>query len=227
MIYDYSYNFGFLSDWMSANPQLSKRKILQALGSNDYECFNRWLNGEIPMPVMLILKFCNTFGIPLENFFRDKNATARFVVPSPGVNDMIEPNGGYPDYGHKHGRQMARPEASERIDSIMPLQQSNSEIMIDGDESVAIATLKLTMMHREDIITEKHKRELSDIMKTMAERETAIRKEVEDECRAERNRLLDIIAQQTTQIAELTKKNIVLDMSQRGFDMASEDADAG
>lgn len=209
MNYDYVYNFAYLGEWKAANPQLSKNKILKSIGSSDYECFNDWLAGKKPMPTGLLLKFCNTYGVSLSNFLRDKNATRSIIIPPPEVNDMIEPAGGWPEYGHKHGRQVVNPKANVHIDNVDPYNQQKSEVKdspIPEDESMAITTLRLTMKHREDLIEERHKKEIANLQKEWALRELELRKEIEQEYKAERMKHLQIIADQTSQIADLTNK---------------------
>ena len=209
MIYDYTLNFNYLSQWMEANPKYSKRQVLKAIGSSDYECFNRWLNGELPMPINILLKFCNTFGVPLSNFFCDKNAPASFTVPAPTESDSTDPSGGYPDYGHRHGRQNTNPQAEQHLESNLP---SSSEkpfafppsLETKGDESIAIETLKLTMAHREELLYERHKTEIVSLQREWAQKEISLRKELEKGFYAERMRYLDVIANLTQKIADLS-----------------------
>ncbi|MBQ0075024.1 MAG: hypothetical protein KBT34_12640 [Prevotella sp.] len=211
MKHDYYYNFGYLSQWMTANPELSKRKVLQSLGSNDYECFNRWLNGEITMPTSILLKFCNIFGVPLSNFFRDKNADTNSWIVAPSINDMIEPQGGYPNYGHKMGRQTINPHSDLFIESNDPMMPIVDKSIMACDkcseESETIQTLKLTMSHQKEILEERHKQEIANIQKEWAIKEMELRKQIEEENKEERKRLLNIISIQSNQIADLTRIN--------------------
>ena len=42
---DYRFNFGFLSEWMREN-NMTKRDVLNAIGSKDYAGLNDWIAGE-------------------------------------------------------------------------------------------------------------------------------------------------------------------------------------
>lgn len=86
---DYRFNFGFLSEWMREN-NMTKRDVLNAIGSKDYAGLNDWIAGERPMHIEAILRLCNTFNIPLGCWFFDNNARADIEPPRPGIDDRTE-----------------------------------------------------------------------------------------------------------------------------------------
>lgn len=95
----YQYNFSFLNEWLKANPEIPKGEILQAIGSKANNRFKAWVRCEGPMPVISMLRLCNAYQIPLSAFFRDADAgTDGAVVPGmPMPDDILEPAQGYAD----------------------------------------------------------------------------------------------------------------------------------
>lgn len=95
----YQYNFSFLNEWLKANPEIPKGEILQAIGSKANNRFKAWVRCEGPMPVISMLRLCNAYQIPLSAFFRDADAgTDGAVVPGmPMPDDILEPVQGYAD----------------------------------------------------------------------------------------------------------------------------------
>ena len=47
---EYRYNYKFLQSWMTEN-NISNRRVLEAIGTQDNKSMNSWKNGERPMPV--------------------------------------------------------------------------------------------------------------------------------------------------------------------------------
>ena len=93
----YQYNFGFLKQWLAANPQLQVKTIQAALGSKSNNSWKGWLNGEGTLPIISLLRLCNAFQIPLSAFFRDadSNGEAAVVPGTPTIDDELEPKGGF------------------------------------------------------------------------------------------------------------------------------------
>lgn len=93
----YQYNFGFLKQWLAANPQLQVKTIQAALGSKSNNSWKSWANGEGTLPIISLLRLCNAFQIPLSAFFRDadSNGEAAVVPGIPTMDDELEPKGGF------------------------------------------------------------------------------------------------------------------------------------
>ena len=68
----YEYNYSFLERWMSANEKVDGKQILQAIGSTSNQSLRLYLDRKCPMPVISILRFCNTFHVPISAFIVDK-----------------------------------------------------------------------------------------------------------------------------------------------------------
>ena len=181
----YQYNFSFLNEWLKANPEIPKGEILQAIGSKANNRFKAWVRCEGPMPVISMLRFCNAFQIPLSAFFRDADAgTDGAVVPGmPMPDDILEPSQGYADNTddrQQRERTILNPLSVRVTPSIIP-GVTTKQIKAD-DTQEPPATV--------DNISDAN---LAAIIK------------MEKEHMAQQRRLLDIIAEQQKQIADLTR----------------------
>lgn len=179
----YQYNFSFLNEWLKANPEIPKGEILQAIGAKSNNRFKAWVRCEGPMPVISMLRLCNAFQIPLSAFFRDADAgTDGAVVPvMPMPDDILEPAQGYADNtdDRQHGeRSMLNPLNVRVTPSVVPGVTARPIKVDDTQEPPATV----------DNISDAN---LAAIIK------------MEKEYMAQQHRLLDIIAEQQKQIADL------------------------
>ena len=179
----YQYNFSFLNEWLEANPEIPKGDILQAIGSKANNRFKAWVRCEGPMPVISMLRLCNAFQIPLSAFFRDADAgTDGAVVPGmPMPNDILEPAQGYAD-------NMDDRQQGER--SILnPLSVRVTPSVVPG---VTAKPVKVD-----------DKQEPPTTVENISDANLAAIIKLENEHMAQQRRLLDIIAEQQKQIADL------------------------
>lgn len=179
----YQYNFSFLNEWLEANPEIPKGEILQAIGSKANNRFKAWVRCEGPMPVISMLRLCNAYQIPLSAFFRDADAgTNGAVVPGmPTPNDILEPAQGYAD-------NMDDRQQGER--SILnPLNVRITQSVVPGVVSKPCKD--------EDI------QEPPATVENISDANLAAIIKLENEHMAQQRRLLDIIAEQQKQIADL------------------------
>lgn len=179
----YQYNFSFLNEWLKANPEIPKGEILQAIGSKANNRFKAWVRCEGPMPVISMLRLCNAYQIPLSAFFRDADAgTDGAVVPGmPMPDDILEPVQGYADNmdDRQQGeRSILNPLSVKVTPSVVPGVTARSIKVDDTQEPPATV----------DNISDAN---LAAIIK------------MENEHMAQQRRLLDIIAEQQKQIADL------------------------
>ena len=179
----YQYNFSFLSEWLKANPEIPKGEILQAIGSKANNRFKAWVRCEGPMPVISMLRLCNAYQIPLSAFFRDADAgTDGAVVPGmPTPDDILEPVQGYADNmdDRQQGeRSILNPLSVKVTPSVVPGVTARP-IKVDDTQEPPAAV---------DNISDTN---LAAIIK------------LENEHMALQRRLLDIIAEQQKQIADL------------------------
>lgn len=181
----YQYNFSFLSQWLEANPAIPKGEILQALGAKSNNRFKAWVRCEGPMPVLSMLRLCNAYQIPLSAFFRDADAGADgAVVPGmPTPNDILEPAQGYADNmdDRQHGeRSMLNPLNVKVTTSVIPGVGAR-QIKVDDTQKPPAAVDNISDANLAAIIR------------------------LENEHIEQQRRLLDIIAEQQKQIADLTR----------------------
>ena len=179
----YQYNFSFLNEWLKANPEIPKGEILQAIGSKANNRFKAWVRCEGPMPVISMLRLCNAYQIPLSAFFRDADAgTDGAVVPGmPTPDDILEPVQGYADNmdDRQQGeRSILNPLSVKVTPSVVPGVTARP-IKVDDTQEPPAAV---------DNISDTN---LAAIIK------------LENEHMALQRRLLDIIAEQQKQIADL------------------------
>lgn len=179
----YQYNFSFLNEWLKANPEIPKGEILQAIGSKANNRFKAWVRCEGPMPVISMLRLCNAYQIPLSAFFRDADAgTDGAVVPGmPMPDDILEPAQGYADNSddrQQGERSILNPLSVKVTPSVVPGVTARPIMVEDTQEPPATV----------DNISDAN---LASIIK------------MEKEHMAQQRRLLDIIAEQQKQIADL------------------------
>ena len=179
----YQYNFSFLNEWLKANPEIPKGEILQAIGSKANNRFKAWVRCEGPMPVISMLRLCNAYQIPLSAFFRDADAgTNGAVVPGmPMPDDILEPAQGYADNmdDRQQGeRSILNPLSVKVTPSVVPGVTARPIKVDDTQEPPATV----------DNISDAN---LGSIIR------------LENEHMAQQRRLLDIIAEQQKQIANL------------------------
>ena len=179
----YQYNFSFLNEWLKANPEIPKGEILQAIGSKANNRFKAWVRCEGPMPVISMLRLCNAYQIPLSAFFRDADAgTDGAVVPGmPMPDDILEPAQGYAD------NQDDRQQGERSI--LNPLSVKVTPSVVPG---VTARPLKVNDTQEPPATVDN----ISD-----ANLVSIIR--LENVHMAQQHRLLDIIAEQQKQIADL------------------------
>ena len=179
----YQYNFSFLNEWLKANQEIPKGEILQAIGSKANNRFKAWVRCEGPMPVISMLRLCNAYQIPLSAFFRDADAgTDGAVVPGmPMPDDILEPAQGYAD------NQDDRQQGERSI--LNPLSVKVTPSVVPG---VTARPIKVNDTQEPPATVDN----ISD-----ANLVSIIR--LENEHMAQQRRLLDIIAEQQKQIADL------------------------
>ena len=102
----YQFNFGFLSQWLEANPDIQKNAILYAAGTKANNSFKSWTQGEGAMPIITILRFCNSFQVPISAFIKDlDDGKEAITIPAlPSENDILEPVGGFLSIDDRRGR---------------------------------------------------------------------------------------------------------------------------
>lgn len=114
------YNYGFLADWMKANPSIKRNEILQSMEMSDYNTLRNWVEGATMLPLTQLMKFCNRFNVPITAFFLDEKADDTSIIAPITPNSMIEPAGGWPDSSRKAGIKVCDPRANIHMITTMP-----------------------------------------------------------------------------------------------------------
>lgn len=229
---DYSYNYGYLQQFMDSH-KLAKKDLLEALGCGDYVSLNKWLDGKVPVHVTAMLRFCNYYNIPLDGFFFDGDGMPAEIRPTlPDSNSQTLPVDGY---GIKEGRGrgivetriterqissqaqatvvaegLARQSEQQhrRDEALMQLgQRTNADKLIPETEDPSGKAAGTTAEQQNLVETIlrmqlEHANEMRTTEREHHEREDRIRRDCQASFDAERNRLMDIIERQN---AELSK----------------------
>lgn len=189
------YNYSFLGKWMQVNRKISIDTILQAIGTTSNNSLRLWENGKSPMPVTSIMRFCNTFQVPISAFFCDMDADNENPAPyiKPDTNDQFEPDGGYVKERQQGCRGLYDPLDVHIIPStvpglVVPVQREETTGQ-ERNNNTHISTATTTDMEALMELETKHS--------------------------LQRDKLLDIIAEQQKQIAELTSQLLSMKKSTR------------
>lgn len=90
----YRYNYSYLTEWINANTQIPVNTILQAVGSKSNNSLRSWEQKLCAMPIVTLLRFCNSFQIPIEAFICNTGEPFKDKVYIP-TSAQFEPDGGY------------------------------------------------------------------------------------------------------------------------------------
>lgn len=203
------YNYSFLGKWMQVNRKISIDTILQAIGTTSNNSLRLWEKGKSPMPVTSIMRFCNTFQVPISAFFYDMDADNENPAPyiKPDTNDQFEPDGGYVKERQQWSRGLYDPLDVQTIPCTVPGLVAPAQQEETPEPERANNTHMSTT--------------------TTTDMEALI--ELETKHSLQRDNLLDIIAEQQKQIAELTHQLLSMKKSTRyntpqdyTIDMAAE-----
>jgi hypothetical protein len=118
--HNFVYNYGFLADWVKANPQILRKDLLESLGIYDYGTLGKWIDGITMMPLAQMMKFCNAWNVPITAFFFDEQADENDVCAPITPESQIEPNGGWPDPNRKNGPKVCDPRTTVHQNSKLP-----------------------------------------------------------------------------------------------------------
>lgn len=195
----YQYNYSFLSKWLETNKKnLPKGAIQEAVGSKSNNAFKSWVRMDGPMPVITMVRFCNAFQIPISSFFRDADAQDGAVPSRPETDDQLEPNGGYADLESRTQgeRTVLDPLDVPMIKTVIP------------DSSLSVAEVTEDDAHADTnqvVVGNITDANMAALIKLQREHAANERELME-----QKNKLLDMIAEQQRQIADLTNQLLKL-----------------
>ena len=124
----YCYNYSFLEKWIKANRDITDRQILHAIGTTSNARLGHWERMKAPIPTIQLMRFCNTFQVPITAFIVDTDdkydkSIDELDYVQPDMNDQFEPDGGYIPQNERRpngGRALRDPLDVDRIKSIIP-----------------------------------------------------------------------------------------------------------
>lgn len=177
----YQYNYSFFEEWLKANEKMKDKVLQDVLGIKANSGIEKWILKTRPMPIVSILRFCNSFDIPLSAFIKEGSGEDWAIVAGhPRVNDQLEPNGGYLPVGAKRKR--------------------GEHTLLDP---VEVNSYSCTMP--ESFSLEEHKN-FFEVPKATDTIDSASLIALENKHADQRERLLEIISEQQKTITELTEK---------------------
>lgn len=190
----YAYNYSFLEQWVQENGEIQKKEFLKALGIKSNNGLKAWIDKKGPMPVLSIIRFCNSFQVPIACFFRDLETgnISNFTPERPNINDQLEPEGGYDQGERGRGyRNLEDPTKCTPRQSNLPTEYK------DCTEIEPISSL-------ENLDTSNKQQET--IKKTESYIDSNALITLENKHCDERQKLLDIIIEQQKKIDDLSKQ---------------------
>lgn len=124
----YCYNYSFLEKWIKANRDITDRQILHAIGTTSNARLGHWEKMKAPIPTIQLMRFCNTFQVPITAFIVDTDdkydkSIDELDYVQPDINDQFEPDGGYIAQNERRpngGRALRDPIDVDRIKSVVP-----------------------------------------------------------------------------------------------------------
>ncbi len=218
---NYQFNYSFYDEWRKANPGIVRADMLNALEIQSDNGLKSWQEKERPMPILTILKICNSFQIPLSNFFVDMDDDPNGQMPMPkyDTNMQLEPDGGYKKERKPGKGAVIDPTAKVSRTTNIPEQYLQSSIM---------ARKKIMEAVRAECEDTEHTSGSSDGTATVVQNiDLTALLELERTHAEQRKELMDIIKNQRQQIVELTNKLLRAQdkQSMRGYNygMVAED----
>lgn len=217
------YNSHFLRSFMIDN-NLTKKDLLEALGSSDYKSINSWLDGKTPIHICAMLRLCNYYGMPLDGFFL-KNGEKTIIRP---LNDFEAQKHPTNNYGLRNGRGRKIIETFVEHPQITSIQQEQAVAKYHDLIKYQEKEICSFNFHdnEESVITDHNREDSKEILKLQLEHEKALRImeqkfslreiEIRRECAeawaAERMGYLTVIEQLKNQlaIATGTKEHLIL-----------------
>ena len=208
---NYCYNYSFLRDWLYSNREFKKSDIVKALDVKGWDSVNKYVSGDLAMPIEKILRFCNYFQVPVDNFFLDANGqlAVRCEVRPVLARHQTEPTNGYNEGNERGGRHRTNPATDGMVQSVIPYTDSEGHKMLvtviqpgEGAEPAVEPTPEVT-----DTATytqEQYDQAIADAVMKTENKEHKRQQKSTERYQEERQTLLDIIRMQQAQINRLS-----------------------
>ena len=203
----YRYNYSYLTEWMEANERIPVSTILQAVGSKSNNSLRSWEQRLCAMPVITLLRFCNSFQIPIEAFICNTGEPFSDKVCVP-ASAQFEPDGGYttdPALRQPGERKPLDPTNVNIVPSVLPNVIASTPCEEERTEEATLSTETETRAQNETTdCSTLHAEEGTNLLSLIALQQQHATNEAEH--LKQQQAMLDIIKTQQAQIVALTKQ---------------------
>ena len=203
----YRYNYSYLTEWMEANERIPVNTILQAVGSKSNNSLRSWEQRLCAMPVITLLRFCNSFQIPIEAFICNTGEPFLDKVCVP-ASAQFEPDGGYttdPALRQPGERKPLDPTNVNIVPSVLPNVIASTPCKEEQTEEATLSTETETLAQNETTDgSTQHAEEGTNLLSLIALQQQHATNEAEH--LKQQKAMLDIIKAQQAQIVALTKQ---------------------
>ena len=203
----YRYNYSYLTEWMEANERIPVSTILQAIGSKSNNSLRSWEQRLCAMPVITLLRFCNSFQIPIEAFICDTGEpfSGKVCIPA---SAQFEPDGGYttdPALRQPGERKPLDPTNVNIVPSVLPNVIASSPCEEEQTEEATLSTEAETLAQNETTDgSTPHAEDDTNLLSLIALQQQHATNEAKH--LKQQQAMLDIIKTQQAQIIALTKQ---------------------
>ena len=213
----YRYNYSYLTEWMEANVRIPVSTILQAVGSKSNNSLRSWEQRLCAMPVITLLRFCNSFQIPIEAFICNTGEPFSDKVRVP-ASTQFEPDGGYttdPALRQPGERKPLDPTNVNIVPSVLPNVIASTPCKEEQTEATPIAEAETLEQNEITDGSTPHAEEGTNLLSLIALQQQHATNEAEH--LKQQQAMLDIIKTQQAQIIALTKQLQEERMRNKGY----------
>lgn len=213
----YRYNYSYLTEWIEANEQIPVNTILQAAGSKSNNSLRSWEQRLCAMPVITLLRFCNSFQIPIEAFICNTGDPFKDKVCIP-TSAQFEPDGGYttdPALRQPGERKPLDPTKVNIVPSVLPNVIASTPYKEEKTEATSIAEAETLAKNETTDGSTTHAEEGTNLLSLIALQQQHATNESEH--LKQQQAMLDIIKTQQAQIIALTKQLQEERMRNKGY----------
>ena len=202
----YRYNYSYLTEWIKANTQIPVNTILQAVGSKSNNSLRSWEQMLCAMPIITLLRFCNSFQIPIEAFICNTGEPFKDKVYIP-TSAQFEPDGGYttdPALRQPGERKPLDPTNVNIVSSILPNVIAFTPRKEQPTEAAPITDAETIAKNETSDCNTPQSEAITDLLSLIALQQQHATNEAEH--LKQQQNMLDIIKAQQAQIKALTKQ---------------------
>lgn len=213
----YRYNYSYLAEWMEANAQIPVNTILQAVGSKSNNSLRSWEQRLCAMPIVSLLRFCNSFQIPIEAFICNMGEPFKDKVCIP-TSAQFEPDGGYttdPALRQPGERKPLDPTNVKIVPSILPNVIAFTPCKEEQTEAAPITDAETIAQNEKSDVDTPQTEVGTNLLSLIALQQQHATNEAEH--LKQQQNMLDIIKAQQAQIKALTKQLQEERMRNKGY----------